>query len=87
MPMDDDPMDDEPMDDMDDEDMGEDAEVTLDEEDVQALKSALEAAQSVMDKLAGGLGDDEPMDDMMMRTWVIWTWTSLKWMTLLEEMR
>ena len=55
--------------DMDDEDMGDmgdmggDAEVTLDEEDVQALKSALEAAQSVMDKLAGGLGGDEPMDD------------------------
>jgi len=43
--------------------MGGDAEVTLDEEDVQALKSALEAAQSVMDKLAGGLGGDEPMDD------------------------
>jgi hypothetical protein len=63
-------MDDEDMGDM--EDMGGDAEVTLDEEDVQALKSALEAAQSVMDKLAGGLGgdeeempmDDEPMDDM-----------------------
>ena len=60
------------MDDEDMEDMGGDAEVTLDEEDVQALKSALEAAQSVMDKLAGGLGgdeeempmDDEPMDDM-----------------------
>ena len=65
-------MDDEPMDDMGDmdDDMGGDAEVTLDEEDVQALKSALEAAQSVMDKLAGGLGgdepemDDEPMDDL-----------------------
>ena len=63
-------MDDEDMGDM--EDMGGDAEVTLDEEDVQALKSALEAAQSVMDKLAGGLGGDEeempmgdePMDDM-----------------------
>ena len=61
--------DEEEMVDMDDEDMGDmsdmggDAEVTLDEEDVQALKSALEAAQSVMDKLAGGLGGDEPMDD------------------------
>ncbi len=63
------PMDDEPMDDMD---MGGDAEVSLDEEEVAALKAALEAAQSVMDKLAGGLGgdeeempmDDEPMDDM-----------------------
>ncbi len=71
---DEDPMGDEPMDDMGDEDpmgdmedMGGDAEVTLDEEDVQALKSALEAAQSVMDKLAGGLGGDEeemPMDDL-----------------------
>ena len=65
-------MDDEPMDDDMDDDMGGDAEVTLDEEDVQALKSALEAAQSVMDKLAGGLGgdepemDDEPMDDLDM---------------------
>ena len=70
-PMDDlgdeEPMDDEPMDDLGgEEEMGGDAEVTLDEEDVQALKSALEAAQSVMDKLAGGLGGDEeemPMDD------------------------
>ena len=66
-PMGDDPIDDEDMGDMGDmEDMGGDAEVTLDEEDVQALKSALEAAQSVMDKLAGGLGGDEeemPMDD------------------------
>ena len=70
---DEDPMGDEPMDDMGDEDpmgdmedMGGDTEVTLDEEDVQALKSALEAAQSVMDKLAGGMGGDEeemPMDD------------------------
>ena len=68
--------DDEPMDDMDmgepEEEMGGDAEVSLDEEEVAALKAALEAAQSVMDKLAGGLGgdeeememDDEPMDDM-----------------------
>ena len=75
-PMDDlggeEPMDDEPMDDLGgEEEMGGDAEVSLDEEDVQALKSALEAAQTVMDKLAGGLGDeeememdDEPMDDM-----------------------
>jgi hypothetical protein len=76
-PMDDlggeEPMDDEPMDDLgDEEEMGGDAEVSLDEEDVQALKSALDAAQTVMDKLAGGLGgdeeempmDDEPMDDM-----------------------
>ena len=60
---DEDPMGDDPMDDEDMGDMGGDAEVTLDEEDVQALKSALEAAQSVMDKLAGGLGGDEPMGD------------------------
>jgi hypothetical protein len=67
------PMDDEPMDDLGgEEEMGGDAEVSLDEEEVAALKAALEAAQSVMDKLAGGLGgdeeempmDDEPMDDM-----------------------
>jgi hypothetical protein len=76
-PMDDlggeEPMDDEPMDDLGgEEEMGGDTEVSLDEEDVMALKSALEAAQSVMDKLAGGLGgdeeempmDDEPLDDM-----------------------
>ena len=60
--------DDEPMDDMDmgepEEEMGGDAEVSLDEEEVAALKAALEAAQSVMDKLAGGLGDEEPMDDL-----------------------
>ena len=70
-PMDDlggeEPMDDEPMDDLGgEEEMGADAEVTLDEADVEALKAALEAAQSVMDKLAGGLGGDEeemPMDD------------------------
>jgi hypothetical protein len=78
-PMDDlggeEPMDDEPMDDLGgEEEMGGDAEVSLDEEEVAALKAALEAAQSVMDKLAGGLGgdeeempmDDEPMDDMDM---------------------
>jgi len=76
-PMDDlggeEPMDDEPMDDLGgEEEMGGDAEVSLDEEEVAALKAALEAAQSVMDKLAGGLGgdeeelpmDDEPLDDM-----------------------
>jgi len=77
-PMDDlggeEPMDDEPMDDLGgEEEMGGDAEVSLDEEEVAALKAALEAAQSVMDKLAGGLGgdeeempmdDEEPMDDM-----------------------
>ena len=65
--------DDEPMDDLGgEEQMGGDAEVSLDEEEVAALKAALEAAQSVMDKLAGGLGgdeeememDDERMDDM-----------------------
>ena len=70
---DEEPMDDEPMDDLGgEEEMGGDAEVSLDEEEVAALKAALEAAQSVMDKLAGGLGgdeeememDDEPMDDM-----------------------
>ena len=73
---DDEPMDDlggeEPMDDLGgEEEMGGDAEVSLDEEEVAALKAALEAAQSVMDKLAGGLGGDEeeapmdePMDDM-----------------------
>ncbi len=70
MPMDDE----EPMDDLGgEEEMGGDAEVSLDEEEVAALKAALEAAQSVMDKLAGGLGgdeeempmdDEEPMDDM-----------------------
>jgi hypothetical protein len=68
-PMDDlggeEPMDDEPMDDLGgEEEMGGDAEVSLDEEEVAALKAALEAAQSVMDKLAGGLGDEEPMDDL-----------------------
>lgn len=68
---DDDPMGEpeEPMDDMDmgepEEDMGGDAEVSLDEEEVAALKAALEAAQSVMDKLAGGLGDEDPMGDEM----------------------
>jgi len=38
------------------------AEVSLDEEEVEALRAALEAAQSVMDKLEGGL-EDEPMGD------------------------
>ena len=66
---DDEPMgdlgDEEPMDDLGgEEEMGGDAEVSLDEEEVAALKAALEAAQSVMDKLAGGLGDEEPMDDL-----------------------
>lgn len=55
-------MDDEEMD-MED-DMGGDAEVTLDETDVEALRDALAAAQAVMDKLAGGLGGGEEMDDM-----------------------
>lgn len=63
-------MEEEPMDDMGDEemdmedDMGGDAEVTLDETDVEALRDALAAAQAVMDKLAGGLGGGEEMDDM-----------------------
>jgi len=44
------------------EELGGDAEVSLDEDEVEALRAALEAAQSVMDKLAGGL-EDEPMGD------------------------
>jgi len=47
---------------MEDEEMGGDAEVTLDETDVEALRDVLAAAQSVMDKLAGGLAGGEEMD-------------------------
>ena len=63
---DDEPMDDEPMDDMGmdmDDDAGAEAEVTVSDSEVDALRKAVEVLQTILD--ASGPDDDGPADDLM----------------------
>jgi hypothetical protein len=65
-PMDDEPMDDEPMDDMGmdmGDDAGAEAEVTVSDSEVDALRKAVEVLQTILD--ASGPDDDGPADDLM----------------------